>query len=59
MLTRSFFFFCHLEEFKTISVVEKGRLDSSFTLEDGGIVNLTLRFLLSEEERLRVHELVR
>ncbi|XP_042390579.1 uncharacterized protein LOC121981881 isoform X3 [Zingiber officinale] len=44
-------------EFKTISVVEKGRLDSSFPLEDGCIVNVTLRFLLSKEEQLRVHEL--
>lgn len=52
-------FLCHLEEFKTISVVEKGRLDSSFPLEDGCIVNVTLRFLLSKEEQLRVHELVR
>ncbi|XP_074555963.1 uncharacterized protein LOC141811807 [Curcuma longa] len=44
-------------EFKTISVVEKGRLDNSFTIEDGSIVNVTLRFLLSKEEQLRVHEL--
>ncbi|WOL20410.1 hypothetical protein Cni_G29215 [Canna indica] len=44
-------------EFKTISVVEKGTLDGSFSLEGGGIVHLRLQFILSEEERLRVHEL--
>ncbi|XP_064959368.1 uncharacterized protein LOC135609730 isoform X3 [Musa acuminata AAA Group] len=44
-------------EFKTLSVVERGMLDDTFPLEGGGTVRVRLQFLLSEEERLRIHEL--
>ncbi|RWW73720.1 hypothetical protein BHE74_00018381 [Ensete ventricosum] len=49
---------CRLAEFKTLSVVEKGMLDDTCPLEGGGTVRVRLQFLLSEEERLRIHELV-
>lgn len=49
---------CRLVEFKTLSVVERGMLDDTFPLEGGGTVRVRLQFLLSEEERLRIHELV-
>ncbi|THU72097.1 hypothetical protein C4D60_Mb04t08510 [Musa balbisiana] len=48
---------CRLVEFKTLSVVERGMLDDTFPLEGGGTVRVRLQFLLSEEERLRIHEL--
>lgn len=49
---------CRLVEFKTLSVVERGMLDDTFPLEGGGTVRVRLQFFLSEEERLRIHELV-
>ncbi|XP_026662641.2 uncharacterized protein LOC103712837 isoform X2 [Phoenix dactylifera] len=44
-------------EFKIRLVVEKGIWDDVFPLEGGGSVRMKLQFVLSEEERQRIHEM--
>lgn len=50
--------FDFVTELNTMLVVEKGNWDVTLPLEGGGNVLLRLQFLLSEEERKRIQDMV-
>lgn len=43
---------------KTTLIVEKGSWDDIFHLEGGGYVHMKLQFILSEDERNRIRNVV-
>lgn len=45
-------------ELKMKAVVESGTMDVDFSLDNGGSIILRLQFLLSDEDRRRVQEMV-
>jgi hypothetical protein len=48
-----------ITDVNTKAIVELGTMDVVFSLHSGGTIILQLRFLLSDEDRKRVQEMVR
>jgi hypothetical protein len=50
--------FCVLPELNTKTIVESGTMDVVFTLDSGGEIILQLQFLLNDDDRKRIQEMV-
>jgi len=46
-------------ELKTKAIVESGTMDAVFTLDSGGKIILQVQFLLNDDDRKRIQEMVR
>jgi len=46
-------------ELKTKAIVESGTMDVVFTLDSGGKIILQVQFVLNDDDRKRIQEMVR